>query len=127
MKLLGLFLLLFTSNLFAQTIPENPDVAKILVELFTNWSGLGSLGAAMSIIVLVVQVLKWTVLDKWFEKTHPAVKIIKQAIVYLLGMVYSVLFAVEGGTQALQATIGLLTGGGAIALYNILKPLWEKK
>lgn len=131
MRILQLITLLFISMIsitaFGQMIPSEPSIGPMLTELFTNWSGLGSVGIAMIIIVIVVQVLKWSVLDRLLDKQSKYVKIGKKILVYVLGMVYSVLFLVKSGTPAFQAIIGLLTGGGAIVLYNIAKPLWEKE
>lgn len=128
MKFIGLFIvtvLLFSLSLFAQEIPANPDIAKILMELFTDWKGLGGLGIGMSVIVLIAQLLNMTVVDKLFE--GKVARIIKQALVLLLGQIYTVLFLVKSGTGGLNAVIGLVASGGAMALYTVIKPLWEKE
>lgn len=126
MLLCAMFLFIISQVGFAQVLPDNPDVGKILTELFTDPKGLGSLGIAMSVIVLLVQVLKWSVIDRFFKEGSVA-RTIKLAAVFLLGQGYTVIFLVKAGTPALTAVIGILTGGGAIALYNLIKPLWEKK
>jgi len=125
------FILLFKAFAYAQVMPENPDEAKLIMDLVTNYKSMGSVALAMTSITLLVQFLKWAVLKDFYEALGKKigdgkVKVIKQLSVYVLGLAYSVLFLIKNGTPWAHAFMGVLVGGGAINIYNLVKPLWKK-
>lgn len=115
----------FSASAFAQQIPTDPDVAKLVSQLFTDWSSLGWLARGMIIVILLTQFLNWSLIDKLFMKTE-VLKTVKKLIVYVLSLGYTVLFSVDQGTPAFQAVLMVLTAGGAMHIYDLLKPLFKK-
>jgi len=115
MALIAVFAFMFASAAFAQAggvpLPE-VDPLSALIELVKNWQAVGLLGGAMTLIVVVVQVLKKSFID---AKYSPL-------IVTVLSVLYSIGHYVAGGMSAVNAVItAVITGGGAVAIYEAYK------
>ena len=119
------FVIMLASAL-AQQIPTDVNAGELLVKLFTSGSELTKLGIGMILIVLFVKLFNWAVVDRFIEKKSAVWKTLKQVLVYFLGVLYAVLFLVEEGEGWLKALTGYFVGGGAIQLYNVIKPLLKK-
>lgn len=111
---------LLITSLFAQTeiggfpIPEG-DLSKLLVDLFTNYKALGTLGVLSLSTLITVQVLKNYVSEAWKYKRLATLTV---------SIVYSIIaqFMIDGN-WILSAVLILVTYQGATAFYETLKGL----
>ena len=96
-------------------VPEINPLEK-LGELITNWSAMSDLSKGVLFVAIVVQVLKQAVDFQY-----------KRLAVVVLSLLYGVGQLVLGGESALAATVSvLISGGGAMLLYEALKPILKK-
>lgn len=110
------FAVFFTSIALAQpTVPEiNPLTA--IGELIMNWGGMSDLAKGVLFVNIMVQVIKQAV-DFQYKRT----------LVVVFSVIYGIAQMVMGGESAMGATVAVLvSGGGAMALYEVLKPLLKK-
>jgi hypothetical protein len=106
------------------TVPLD-DVANAAFNLAKDHASLGKLGLAMALINLIAMLLKTDAVGGWFSKAHP---LVKRAVLLGLGQVAGILLAVEGGAGVTAAIFGgLITSGGAVALFEAVKPLLPAK
>ena len=117
-----LIVLTFSLLAFGQVIPEG-DAAKSLLDLLMNYKTLSPLAIGSAIIVISVQILKSNLFDQFFKGFK-----YKRALITVLGQIYSVVFMVINGQSLMNAVIsGLFISGGAVAIYEAIKPFIEKK
>ncbi len=106
--------------LFAVDVPivvPDADPFQLLLQLVTNFKAMGPLAIGAAIITLLVQVLKKFVGDFPY----------KRAVVASLGVVYGVVLAMLQGLGVLEALVtALFVSGGAVAIYEGLKPVMAK-
>lgn len=124
-KLLSVLFLSFLSFCaFAQAVPD-AEVSKELLNLLLNFKTLGPLGIGASVIVILTQLLKGDFFGNIFKGLNSNVK---RLIITVLGQVYGLIFMVQSGSSwGNAAIIGLLSSGGAVAIWEAIKPLVEKK
>lgn len=111
--------MLFSVLAFAQEvvasfpIPEG-DIAKLLIQLATDYKTLGVLGIIIIITLVSVEVIKKFVSDQWK---------FKRLLVLGVSIVYSLLsgFVVQGSNVLTVIVTVFITSGGAMALYEALK------
>lgn len=110
------------------TIPEVPTlsaIADLVMYMIKNWKALGTLGAVSAILSLLIGILRGPWLDGWFAKLGQGWK---RAIILILGQVLGIIIMlVEGSVWYVAIIQGLFTSGGAILIYETLKPLLGKK
>lgn len=97
---------------------EVPDVDPItaIMEIIANFGIMSPLALASAGIVAVVQVLK---------KFLPEFKY-KRFLVVVLGVAYGVVQSSLSGLGLVEALVlALITSGGAVAIYEALKPLLQ--
>jgi hypothetical protein len=114
---LGITLLLASFVAMAQgmNVPE-VDVIKHLGELVLNWNNMPDLLKGSAFVLILTQVVK-----KMSDFEY------KRLLVTLLSFVYGVGQLVIGGQELSGALVSMLVaGGGAVALYEALKPLLKK-
>lgn len=102
------------------TISEAPstasDIIATLVELVKNWKGLGVMGIISGFVVLLVEFAKATFLSSLWAKWGT---LTQHAVVVTLAWISQILIGVTHGMPWLDSIIaGLVTGGGAIAIYE---------
>jgi hypothetical protein len=103
------------------SVVQLDDVATAALALVKDRSSLGQLGLAMAIINLIAMLLKTSYVGGWFSTAHP---IAKRAVLIGLGQVAGILLAIEGGMGVTAAIFtGLISSGGAVALFEVCKPL----
>lgn len=111
---------LFPVVAFALEVPiQTPDgqPTQSILELVLNWKTLTPFAIGAAIIVIAVQVLKHYVPE--FEY--------KRLAVTVLGIAYGTILALQQGLSIGAALVAsLLTSGGAVALYEALKPAIKK-
>jgi len=125
MRLLFLFLIMMVTSfaLLAQVAVPDAEVSKELLNLFMNFKTLGPVGIGMSVVVVLTQLSKTEIFGKIFKKME-----YKRLFVTVIGQIYGMLFMVQSGSSWLNAAfIGLLSSGGAVAIWEAVKPLVEKK
>lgn len=112
-------------------VPEIPvevtlsNLAELIMYLVKNWSALGTLGIASTILVIIVSVLKGPWCKGWFGKRSPA---IKRFIIICLGQIIGVIVSIISGDVWYTAIIqGILVSGGGVLIFEALKPLLKKK
>lgn len=95
-------------------VPEG-DPLQSLIGLISQWSTLSPIALGISVIVVLVQAAK-AFLGESFK--------FKRIIITGLGVAYGVGVSLQNGMPIFDALIlGLLTSGGAVAIYEALKPL----
>ena len=101
------------------------DVFEAISLLIKNSKGLSGIGIASAIVVILIQLLKTEMLGNLMNKLPP---FWKRILIVLLGQISGILIGVNSGMGWVNSIIaGLLTSGGAIAIYECLKPLFVKK
>ena len=100
---------------FGFDVPEGDIFTEILKLL--SFKTLGIIGAGMSVIVILMQVLKKFVGD--FDY--------KQVVVVVLGVAYAVFASIAGGASVLQALLTVLVAsGGAMKIFDAIKAESQK-
>lgn len=117
---LGIVLVIVPMVLYAQLVDEAPsqpsDVLTSIVNIVQNWKGMTAIGVISAFVVLLVQVAKVTFLESLWEKWGTTKK---HAFIVCLGVISQILVQVVKGSNWTDALIGgLVTGGGAIAIYE---------
>ena len=104
---------------------EVSDVFKDITNLVQNYKSMGFVAFLSALILLLIKVMKTKLLGSFFTKQHP---LVQRAIVVTLGVISGVLIAVTTGIGWVPALVtGLVGSGGAIAVYEVFKPLFAKK
>jgi len=107
-----------------EIVPLDEAVAATAA-LVKDYKGMGKLGGAVALLNLLIMLLKTQLLGGWFNKRSPMTK---RAILVAAGQALGILLAIEGGMGPLSAVIGgLITSGGAMAIYESVKPFLKKK
>lgn len=112
--LLSVCMLLMTGMAFAQSI-EIPEVNVLekLGNLVLNWNAMSDLMKGSIIVMVIAQVIKQASHFKY-----------KRFLVVILSVIYGVGQMVIGGEGLGGAIVSVLvSGGGAMAIYESLKPL----
>ncbi len=109
-----------TGSVIPPTISEAPttasDIIASLVDLVKNWKGMGVMGIISGIVVLLVEIAKATFLSSLWAKWGT---LTQHAVVVSLAWISQILIGVTHGMPWLDSVIaGLVTGGGAIAIYE---------
>lgn len=104
-------------------VPAEGDPTLTLVKLITDWKAMSPIATGAMVILLLVQLLKTSLLGQFF----PSIEW-KRFFITFLGIAYGVVYLVSTGTPwVTAAVVGLLSSGGAVAIYEALKPLLGKK
>lgn len=113
---------------FAQAVDESvppSDVVNAIVDLVKNWKAWSALAVAAASITIIVQALKTDILGNLIDKMNP---FMKRLLITALGQVAGIILMVANGKGWIDAVVaGLFTSGGAVAIYESLKPLIDKK
>jgi hypothetical protein len=122
------FLFIMSTLAYCQVVDDPPvplsDFFNDIIELVRNWKGMGALAISSAILTLIVHGLRVVALGDLFDSLRPG---IKRAAIIILGQVQGIVLAISGGMAWWEAILtGLLTSGGAIAIYECLKPLLNK-
>jgi len=122
------FLVLIPVVAFSQEL-EQPvplqTVFEAIATLVKNWKGMSGIGIAAAILTLLVQILKTELLGGLLAKASP---FLKRLLITVLGQFAGIVIAVNGGLGWIEAVVaGLLTSGGAVAIYEAIKPFFSKK
>lgn len=121
MKKTFLVLLLLSAIAYAVDVPivvPDGDPFTNLMSLIMQWKTIGPLAGGALGVAVVVQLLKQFVGDAF---------VYKRAAVTVLGVIYGVLLAMSKGMGAVEAIVtALLVSGGAVAIYEALKPTLQK-
>jgi len=115
----------FAQEIVAAVQPSTTDIINAVSSLISNWKALGSIGIVAAIINVIVLILSSQWCKGWFGKKSP---MIKRIIIVVLGQVAGVLTIIIGGAGWVDALVtGLISSGGAVALWEALKPVFKKK
>lgn len=96
------------------------QVAEAAYEVIKDAHGMGKLALSIAILNLLIMGLKTHAARGWFDRLGPGSK---RLVLLALGQALGILSAIEGGMSPASAIIaGLLTSGGASALYEAAKP-----
>lgn len=135
------FFLTFTFPLIAQTItPETTQAATealtdevvpldtvvdATVAVVKDGKSMGRLALSVALLNLLVMFLKTNLANTWFSKKSTNYK---RAFLLVAGQVLGILLAIQSGLSPLSAVIGgLITSGGAVAIFESVKGLLPKK
>lgn len=98
-------------------LPSVPEVDPLtaIVELVKNYKGMSPLAIGMALVVLLMQILKMFFKDSFKYK---------RLAVTILSVIYAGLLALTQGLGIGEMLVTvLLTGGGAVAIYEAIKGL----
>lgn len=123
-----LFSMLFCMVSFGQVVPlEDATTAELieqLIHIITNWKAGGTLLGISMIIILLTNVLKSQATGFLFEKLGSKTK---RIVIVVMGVLTSVITLKLAGTDWISAIVtGLITSGGAVAIYEAFKPVAKK-
>jgi len=94
--------------------------------LISNWKAMGGLAIGIAFVNIAIMVLKASWTDKWFIWDTKA-PLVKRAIIIVLGQVAGIMLMIVSGMKWYAAVIaGLITAGGAIAIYEAVAPIFKK-
>lgn len=100
------------------------QVLDATVSLVQNGKSMGKLALAVAMVNLLIMLMKTSMMGNLFTKLNP---IVKRLVILALGQAAGILMAMEAGTGPLAAVIGgLLSSGGAVAIFEMAQPLWAK-
>ncbi len=104
-------------------------VFETLSNIIQNWKSFHGVAIAIPCLTLFIQLLKTKELGGILDKTGPNGVWTRRLFIFLLAQVCGVILSVSSGKFSLvQAVLdGLLTQGGAVALYEHLKPFFKKQ
>ncbi len=111
-----LFVFLISTLAFAQGVPPVPDVDPLakLVELLTHFQTMSPIAIGLAVVVIGTQALK-----KFFPNWP-----YNRLTVSVLSVLYGLGQALLGGASWTSAgVLVLITGGGAVAIYEAWKGL----
>lgn len=121
MKHVFLFLFLLPMAAFAVDVPivvPDGDPLQLLLNLVMNFKSIGPLAAGSVVVMILAQVFKQFVAEDFKYK---------RLVVTALGIIYGVLLAVSKGMGFGPAVVtAIFVSGGAVALYEALKPSLQK-
>lgn len=124
--LMAFFLLAFMA--FAQDLPAqipDGDPMTTLIFLIQNFKVIGPVASGMLIVTFTVQALKSEKFSGIFKKLSGKAQV---AIITILGLIYGAAYTLAYKKQPLDFwIIGLISSGGAVSLFNLIKMLFEKK
>jgi len=115
LTLIALSLLAFTGLAYGQSM-ELPDVNVLeqLGVLVLSWKGMTGIAKGSIIILILVQIVKHLKAD--FKA--------KRLLITVLSIAYGAVQMIMNGASVSAALVGMLVaGGGAIAIYEAIKPL----
>lgn len=103
---------------------SNEDVFKALLDLLAAWKSGGMLAVMSAVIMFLMQLLKSPILpDAWFSLRSKAWK---RFILVVLGQGAGIVAALVTGGALLPAMFaGLVSSGGALAIYHAAKDLFK--
>lgn len=103
--------------------PAEGDPIVTISELIKNWKSMSPVAIGAAIILILVQLLKSSFFGQFFNNL-----VVKRAFITVLGVAYGVVYLISAGTDVVTAlVVGLLASGGAVAIYEAIKPLISKK
>ena len=101
------------------------DIFKSISSLISNFRGLSGIGIAAAILTILIQFLKTDITGNLMQKLPSTWR---RILITILGQIGGIVIAANGGLGWVDSIIaGLLTSGGAVAIYEALKPLLAKK
>lgn len=124
---LGSLLVVVPMILYAQveeaaTVPIS-DVFNDIAELVKNFKGLSGIGVSSALLAILLQFLKTDLAGGLLKNVNSNVI---RIIVTVLGQVSGIIIGVAGGLGWLDSVIaGLLTSGGAVAIFEAVKPFFK--
>ena len=120
-----LFITSWTLLFAEEAVPGIDQIGDALIALVKEWKVLGTLGIMIATLNILVMVLKSGFCKGWFGARSP---LVKRFLIVLFGQALGVLMMVASGVSWLAAIVsGLVTSGGAVLVYESLKPLFKKK
>jgi hypothetical protein len=100
-------------------------VVQAIAELVTNYKALGTLGVISSVVFVLVELLKISVIKDLFKSESS--KLVKRLVVTVLSTALTTTTLMLAGTGIVESLIAsLLTSGGAMAIYESIKALRSK-
>lgn len=100
----------------AAAVTPEQDIGAILLQLATNYKSLSPLALGVLGVNLVLGILKSDAFGNVFKKLDP---LLKMLIITILGQVVGILTQITAGKSVAQAIVfGLVTSGGAVAIYE---------
>lgn len=113
---LVLILSIFTMAVYGQVAVPDVDITAKLLEMFASWKTMSPLLKGIGFVMIITQVVKQITGFKY-----------QRLLVTILAIIYGALDAMIGGGSAVSSLMTILiSGGGASALYELLKPLLSK-
>ncbi len=102
---------------------EQP-AADIVIQLATHWNDLGPYGIASAILMLIIFFFSSSYCKNWFGVKSPW---IRRLIVVVCGQAIGLLSLLKAGMPFPGAVVnGLIVSGGAMVIWQCIKPLIEK-
>ena len=125
------FTFVFIANVMAQVVElptkinETGDPMQSLIFAIQNFKGLGPVGLGMVVVMAVVQAMKSEKFGALFKSIAPKYQ---AALITLLGIIYGAVYSLVYTKQSVDVFIvGFISSGGAVAVFNLIKLLTEKK
>lgn len=124
------FLMVLPMIAFGQDASAEPvgleDVVSSIIELVKNYKGMSGIVLAGSVISIMIQLLKTSLLSSFFKSESS--KLLKRLIVLVLGTLMSMVAMVAAGSGWLDAVLtGLISSGAAVSIYEAFKAFRDVK
>ena len=99
-----------------------------ITELIKNWKGLQGIGTASAIVSLLTLSLKTEPLFSILNRMGASGPWIRRLAVLVFSQISGALIAIGAGGSVWESILtGLIVQGGAVAIYEHLKPFFKKK
>lgn len=122
----SILFLMFSFAAFGQEASVPLDQAfKELIGLVSNYKAMSPIALSIAIVMLLTTILKTDLVGGFFKNQSA---LIKRLIITVLGQIAGVLTMISTGIVWHQAVIvGLISSGGAVAVYEAYKAAFPKK
>ena len=125
------FTFVFIANVMAQVVElptkinETGDPMQSLIFAIQNFKGLAPVVLGMVVVMPVVQAMESEKFGALFKSIAPKYQ---AALITLLGIIYGAVYSLVYTKQSVDVFIvGFISSGGAVAVFNLIKLLTEKK
>ena len=99
-----------------------------ITELIKNWKGLQGIGTASAIVSLLTVFLKTEPLFSILNRMGASGPWVRRLAVLLFSQISGALISIGAGGSVWDSILtGLIVQGGAVAIYEHLKPFFKKK
>lgn len=106
------------------TLPVDGNSTDSILFLLQNFKALGPVGIGMVVVTIAIQATKSDLFGNWFKKLSSKIQV---AVITIAGLLYGAAYTILYTKQGVDIfVIGLVSSGGAVSLFQLIKMLFKK-